>query len=176
MGMTTSYRPEYAKQVYYLSLLGATIAIIAMYFNVTPDTINKWGRANPSFADSIKRGGVDFDMQVAERMGQLALGYDYTESEEWDVYNKKTGEVVRMHKIYHKHRQPDVTAQIFWLKNRQRGIWTDVSRTELYTQTDINIKKQIDLSVLSNVESESIKQIAIAMLSKDKGSIELDKK
>ncbi|MFA5151298.1 MAG: hypothetical protein WC554_01935 [Clostridia bacterium] len=176
VGISTQYDPIYAQQVYYLALLGATIQMIAMHFNVDEQTINKWGRENPAFAESIKRGGVDFDMKVAERMGQRALGYDYEESESWQVLNKKTGEITTLHKHYNKHMAPDVTAQIFWLKNRQRGIWTDVSRTEMYSKVDIDIKKKIDLSILDQVEVDSVKQIAIAMLSKQQGSLEKDNK
>lgn len=175
-GLTTTYKPEYAEQAYTLALLGATIGIMAMFFNTSEEVISRWGRENPAFNQAIKRGGIDMDTQIAERLSQRALGYDYKESETWQVLNKKTGEITTLEKHYNKHMAPDVTAQIFWLKNRQRGIWTDVSRTEMYNKVDIDIKKKIDLSVLSNIEVESVKQIAISMLSKDKGSMEIDKK
>lgn len=175
-GIITNFKPEFANKGYMLALLGATIEMIAIYFNTNISTLNKWGREIPEFENALKRGRMDYDMQVAEKLGQRALGYDYVEHEEWDVLNKKTGEITRMHKYYHKHMAPDVTAQQFWLQNRQRGLWTNTSKLDIHTQTDINIRKQIDLSVLSNVEAESVKQIAIAMLSKYKGSLENDKK
>ena len=175
-GMVTTYDPKYAKQGYMLALLGATIQMIAMYFNTDTNTIDIWGRHFPAFRDALARGRMDFDMQVAERLGQRALGYDYEERETYQVLNKKTGQVQTLEKHYYKHMAPDVTAQQFWLQNRQRGLWTNTSRTEMFTKVDVDIRKKIDLSILDKVEVDSVREIAIAILSKQQGSIEDTKK
>lgn len=65
---------------------------------------------------SLKKGKEVADFEVENALYKRALGYDYeevkTHIEEVDGKKKKKVEKT------HKHIPADVTAQIFWLKNR----------------------------------------------------------
>ena len=60
------------------------------------------------------------DRQVENALLKRALGYEYKE-----VSEKFEGGVLTERKITKKHVVPDITAQIFWLKNRKPEEWRD---------------------------------------------------
>lgn len=118
-GQPTSYKEEYTDLAYKFCLLGATDLDLAKFFEVCEATINNWKKAHPEFLESIKRGKVQADANVADRLYQRALGFEH-DSEEIKVVD---GGVIRVdtRKIY----PPDPTSAIFWLKNRQPEKWRD---------------------------------------------------
>lgn len=121
----TDYRDEYAEQAEKLCKLGATDAELADFFEVCEATINNWKLAHAEFLESVKRGKVEADANVAERLYQRALGYEHP-----DVHvSNYQGEVTLtpITKCY----PPEATAAIFWLKNRQPKKWRDRSQTEI---------------------------------------------
>jgi hypothetical protein len=170
-GQPTLYKEEYCRQVYLFCLLGASLKMIAANFNVPESTIENWGRQNPKFLDAIKRARLDYDSLVAEQAGIRALGYDYVETEHYQQIDIK-GKVHDLTRTYHRHMPGDVKAQQFWLRNRQRAIWSDTTRTELYSKVDIDIQKKLDLSLLSKEEQDMIKSIAIKQLAVTQGSLD----
>lgn len=117
VGRPSCYRAEYEEQVHKLALLGATDKEIGDFFNVTETTINNWKIAFPEFFESIKRGKIQADAEVAEKLFERAKGYEHPETKvfchEGDI---TTYEVV-------KHYPPDTAAAFIWLKNRR--MWTD---------------------------------------------------
>ena len=120
-GRPSLYRPAYAKQAHKLALLGLTDAKMANFFEVTEQTINNWKRDHPEFFESIKSGKEDADARIAAAMYHSALGGGtVTElKEETD----DDGKVVYRKTV--KELPANVTAQIFWLKNRQPHTWRD---------------------------------------------------
>lgn len=60
------------------------------------------------------------DLQVENALLKRALGYDYEET----VTVELTGGRKQTRKMT-KHMAADVTAQIFWLKNRRPDRWRD---------------------------------------------------
>ena len=128
MGMTKSkggrpskYKPEYAEQAHKLCLLGATDKDLADFFGVDEATINRWKEAHPQFCKSLNEGKVMADANVAHRLYTRAVGYKAEE---------ETYEGGELKKTVVKEVVPDVTAQIFWLKNRQRDKWRDRQEIE----------------------------------------------
>ncbi|WP_250519489.1 terminase [Caballeronia sp. NCTM1] len=119
MARPSNYKAEYAEQARKLCLLGATDKELADFFEVSEQTINAWKNAHKEFLESIKRGKMQADSDVADRLYQRAMGYEHPEIDLRVV----GGEIVEtpITKIY----APDTTAAIFWLKNRQRGKWRD---------------------------------------------------
>ena len=109
----SAYRREYARIALHYTLLGATDADLAAAFNVSRVTINAWKKKHPDFLYSLKRGKLVADAKVAECLYRRATGYDAPAVKIF-IHNGKIVE----HK-YTEHIPPDVTAQIFWLKNRQ---------------------------------------------------------
>src|SRR5690349_13941822 len=130
-GRPIEYRAEYCVQVEKLCKLGATDKEIADFFEVTEQTINNWKIDFPEFFESIKKGKIIADAEVAHSLHKRAIGYQYDEvtyekigpgddkvevgengmeSVKQDMYKKK---------VVTKEVPPDVAAQNIWLKNRR---------------------------------------------------------
>lgn len=139
VGRPSKYDPKMNEQVYKLCLLGAIDREIANFFDVNEATINRWKESEPEFCKSLKKGKIEADVKAAESLYKRALGYEYDEI----TYEKnQTGGLgIKINqtgideikavdcyktKVVTKQIVPDVTAQIFWLKNRQPDKWRDV--------------------------------------------------
>jgi len=139
-GRKTLYNSEFANQAYSLALLGYTDVQMAESFGVTEACFNKWKKAHKEFVLSIKRGKTIMDAKVAENLCKRANGYSYDEVHFEKVDIKELIEASEndeikidafKKKVITKEVAPDVTAQIFWLKNRQPQLWRDKQSTEL---------------------------------------------
>ena len=118
-GRPTDYRVEFNRQAEKLCLLGSTDKDMADFFDVSESTINLWKQKHPEFSESIKRGKISADANVASRLYKRAVGYEHDEDK---IFNNQ-GEPLIVPTT--KHVQPDTTAAIFWLKNRQPKMWRD---------------------------------------------------
>lgn len=119
-GRPTKYDPSFSDQAYKLCLAGFTDKDMADFFGVVESTINLWKQKHPKFSESIKKGKVVADGEVAQKLYQRAIGYQYTESKT----ESEKGQIVKTTQTT-KTVVPDPTAQIFWLKNRQPDKWRD---------------------------------------------------
>ena len=119
MARPTAYKQEYDDLAFKYCLMGATDARLAEFFDVTEQTINNWKKDFPTFFESIKRGKVKADAEVASSLYGRANGYEYVEvrDEESEQGIKKV--------VTKKQMASDTTAAIFWLKNRQPKQWRD---------------------------------------------------
>ncbi len=124
VGRPTLYRAEFAEQARKICLLGATDAELASVFEVSEQTLNKWKKQHPEFLESITRGKLIADAEVADRLYQRALGYSHTAVKIMTVANQ----VVR--EEYVEHYPPDTPAASLWLRNRQPAKWRDKIQTE----------------------------------------------
>lgn len=134
-GRPTKYKEEYNEKVEKLCKLGATDKEIADFFEVDEATINRWKIEHPEFCESIKKGKVIADTNVSQKLYQRAMGYSYDEvhyekiNVDVDKVEETDNEDLKMEvykkKLITKEVVPDTTAQIFWLKNRQRKYWRD---------------------------------------------------
>lgn len=127
-GRPTKYKPEYDNQVYKLCLLGAIDKEIADFFEVEEQTINNWKLEYPSFLESIKKGKIIADANVANSLYHRACGYEHPE----DDIKAYMGDIIITPTI--KRYPPDPTAGIFWLKNRQKEKWRDKQEVDLSNQ------------------------------------------
>lgn len=102
---------------------------IAKALGIAKSTLNEWKKKYPEFSDSLKTGKEYADSLVEDSLFKRANGFEYEETE---IIADKKGDItkpVRIKKIK-KHALPDVTAQIFWLKNRQPEKWRDKKEIE----------------------------------------------
>lgn len=129
MARPSKYKPEYAEQSQKLCELGATDREIASFFKVTERTLNRWKAEFPEFCQSLKVGKDIADSRVERSLFNRAVGYSF-DSEK--IFNDKDRGITRTPCV--EHVAPDVTACIFWLKNRKQGEWRDK------TDIDLNIK------------------------------------
>jgi hypothetical protein len=133
-GRPSKYKTEYAEQAYRLCLLGATDKDIAMFFDVQESTINYWKIHEPEFSESLKRGKIEADAAVAQKLYHRAIGYEHVET----ITANYQGQITDKMDVI-KHYAPDPTAAIFWLKNRQPDKWRD--------KQDVNVSGDITIDV-----------------------------
>lgn len=95
---------------------------ISHNMGISHATLCEWQNRFPELLDAIKKGRRVKDFEVENSLLQRATGYQYEE----DVYelNEQTGELEVVKRVL-KSQAPDVTAQIFWLKNRNPSEWRD---------------------------------------------------
>ena len=120
VGGQSSYDKKFDKLALDVARLGATQVELADFFSVSEVTLIEWKKTHPTFALALKNGKMLSDSEVASKLYQRAIGF-YKEEEK--IFLSKTGEIVRA--TIKKYYAPDVTAQIFWLKNRQPENWRD---------------------------------------------------
>jgi hypothetical protein len=123
----TRYKPSYASQAEKLCRLGATDLEMADFFGVTVRTIHTWKHRYPRFLQSLRRGKLESDANVAERLYQRAMGYSHQAVK--IVANPNTGAEKTV--PYTERYPPDTRAAIFWLKNRRPDEWRDKREQEL---------------------------------------------
>lgn len=123
-GRPTRYKQEYAEQAYKLCLLGATDVEMADFFQVAESTLNLWKKRHPEFSESITRGKLLADAEVAEKLYQRAKGYSH---EAVKIFNHQGAEMIVP---YVEHYPPDTQAASLWLRNRQPAKWRDKQDVE----------------------------------------------
>lgn len=112
---------------------------IAHNIGINKDTLYEWQKRFSDFSDALKKGKEVVDREVENAMLKRALGYDYEEVVQRPVVvDKETGETeMRVVQRVNKHVAPDVTAQIFWLKNRKPEEFRDKRDVELSGSVDL---------------------------------------
>lgn len=103
--------------------LGAIDEDLADLLCVSLATIKNWKKEHPDeFLAPIKEAKNERDEAIAESLYTKALGGN-------KVIEKKVtvnADGTKVSTITEREAQPDTTAQIFWLKNRQPDKWRDV--------------------------------------------------
>jgi hypothetical protein len=104
---------------------GLTDEQIARNCRISRQTLNEWRNTYPAISDALKKGKEVVDIEVENALLKRALGYEYTETM---VEQSENGFKTRKTK---KFVPPDVTAQIFWLKNRRPEVWREKQVVEV---------------------------------------------
>lgn len=115
---------------------GLTDEQIATNIGITAKTLYDWKKKYSNICEALKRGKDVVDRQVENALLKRALGYEYEE-----VKEKFEGNVMTERTVTKKEVIPDVTAQIFWLKNRKRETWADRQNIEISQPIDDSIKE-----------------------------------
>lgn len=144
---------------------GLTDEQIAKNIGINRDTLYTWKKKYPDISDALKKGKEVVDRQVENALLKRALGYRYEEvtKEEKPVFDELGNAVLddngnplwamQPTKIVEKEIHPDVTAQIFWLKNRRPDKWRD--KQDIEHSGGVNHK--LDLSGLT---AEELRKLA----------------
>lgn len=96
---------------------------IAKNLGISKDSFYKYKNTYIAFSDALKRGKEVIDLEVENALLKRALGYKYEEITKEPTKNNPTE--LQIIKQVTKEVLPDVTAQIFWLKNRRPEDWRD---------------------------------------------------
>ncbi|MEE9354777.1 MAG: hypothetical protein V3U75_04230 [Methylococcaceae bacterium] len=138
-GQPTKYKPAYAAKAEKLcSEQGYTDENLAKYFKIAVSTLSNWKNKYEEFLAAIKKGKDEFDTEIVEQcLLKRCRGYTYIETtkelqgfggedkDDEDFEGDETVRVLMVTKKVKKQKAPDVTAQIFWLKNRNSERWKD---------------------------------------------------
>lgn len=95
---------------------GLTDEQIAHNLGIAVSTLYVYKAEHEEFSEALKRGKEVVDYEVENALLKRALGYSYEEI---------TYEAGKLVKTVTKQVAPDVTAQIYWLKNRKPDKWRD---------------------------------------------------
>ena len=136
---------------------GLTQEQIAHNIGIAPPTLCAWKSKHSEFNEALKKGKEVVDIEVENALYKRAIGY---EDEEVTIERVEVGTDVAGRPVFdeavtkrvRKQQPPDVTAQIFWLKNRKPAQWRD--KQDL--QVDSTNKTTIDVSKLSDKEIDEL--------------------
>ena len=98
---------------------------IAQNIGIHPSTLYAWQNKYPEIDEALKQGKEVVDREVENALLRRALGYEYEEVKM--IATESGGKRVEKTR---KQVLPDVTAQIFWLKNRKPKEWRDKQEVE----------------------------------------------
>lgn len=98
---------------------------IAKNLGVAYSTFMTYKKRYSELSEALKRGKEVVDRQVESALLKRALGYEYEEVKM--IVTESGGKRVEKTR---KQVLPDVTAQIFWLKNRKPKEWRDKQEVE----------------------------------------------
>ena len=146
-GRPSAYHPSFAEWGAEMCKLGATDSDLARVFKVTTQTIYNWQVEHPEFLDAIMQGKDFFDDKIERSLAHRALGYTFNSEK---VFQHQ-GEIVRAEVL--EHIPPDVTAQIFWLKNRRKEQWNTPS--EVSTQAFSLIEQLVRMATARMIDGQA---------------------
>lgn len=113
---------------------GLTDEQIASNMGIRRETLIDWKKKYPNISNTLKRGKEVVDYEVENALLKRALGYTVKEEK-----LTKDGEVVELE----REVPGDVTAQIFWLKNRKPDAWRD--------KPEDNGNKEEAITIINNI-------------------------
>lgn len=139
-----TYNKETRRQIEFLLKKGFTDEEVAEVLGCAEQTIYKWKNKYPEFFKSVKDWKDEADVRVERSMYERAVGYSAKEDK---IFCNAEGKVTIVR--IEKHYPPDVTAQIFWLKNRQKEHWRD--------RWDIDATGDLTVQVVKFADSKTSK-------------------
>lgn len=116
---------------------------IAHNIGITPKTLIEWKKKHPKIREALRKGREVTDIEVENALLKTALGYETTE------YIIDGGKK----KAVKKQVPPNVTAMIFWLKNRKAHEWRD--KREYTVEGDIKTNNPY-----SGLTTEELRKLA----------------
>lgn len=98
---------------------------ICKNMGVSEATLTNYKRKYPEIKEALRKGKEVVDIEVENAMFKRAIGYTIT------INEQKVDKDGCVHDLKRDiHIPGDVTAQIFWLKNRRRTQWRDKVEVE----------------------------------------------
>lgn len=107
---------------------------IAHNMGVSYTSLREWKNQFPAIAEALRKGKEVVDREVENALFKSAIGYTQTIRKPVKVkivdYDPETGRKIRETETWKAveeeiHVPPQVTAQIFWLKNRKPDQWRE---------------------------------------------------
>ena len=108
---------------------GLSLQEIADNLGISLSSLCNYKNQHEELNEALKKGVDESLYTVENALFKAACGYYYVEEE----INKKTGQVVQLT----KYAKPNITACIFYLKNKGNGKWSDKQ------EHDVNVSQVI---------------------------------
>jgi hypothetical protein len=151
-----------------LAQLGLTSEQIAMAIGVNVETLKRWMEKYPEVRDHIDYGRWVHDHSVQKSLLQKARGFTVPEVKHVEGTDS-IGRPYSYTTTTNKYYPPDMTAVIFWLKNRHRDEWRDVY-TKNDTTINVDMRKTLNLNTLSKEEVEMLEGVAMKQIAEMNGT------
>jgi hypothetical protein len=124
-GRPSVFSEDICEKIFSYAAVGMTENRICAAIGITEQTFNNWKRQYPGFFESLRHAKDSADEMVESALLRRAKGYSHPAVKiHFDEFGTRT-------ESYMEHYPPSEAAAIFWLKNRQRAKWRDVSAREL---------------------------------------------
>ena len=120
---------------------GLTLEQIAGNCGCSTSTLREWNKKNPAISTALKTGREAADYQVENALYKRATGYEYDETTY--ARSERDGDMKAVRQI-RKTALPDITAIIYWLKNRRPEKWRDKRDTDEDTEQSVTIRFEDD--------------------------------
>lgn len=130
---------------------------IADKMGIDYSTMFRWLKKNESFKEKYDEGNQLATAKVQRNLYERAIGY-YKEEIDTRISYDKDGNSNPVATRKKKNIPPDVTAQIFWLKNRASEMWKDKVEAQItggdgLAYSLLDHLKTIDLDALEKMEA-----------------------
>lgn len=126
---------------------GLTYEQIASNCGIALSTLKDWRERFSAISTALKKGKAVVDIMVENALYKRAMGYTFEEVVHERTCVGKDDDGLPIYEMVETRRatkevQPDVTAQIFWLKNRKPAEWRDKQQidTNISTGGDFVLK------------------------------------
>ncbi len=134
----SKFHPQVCK---WMARNGLTDKQICEELEIAESTFNNWKIKYPELMESLKENKEFPDSLVEDSLYKRAMGFSYVENHM--TVDDKGGITT---KDISKMVVPDVTAQIFWLKNRQPDKWRDTKHIDDLTDRSEFLKEVREIS------------------------------
>jgi hypothetical protein len=125
-GRHSQLDPKFIRRAELACRAGFTDKELAELFDVSLSAIQKWKRQREEFRNALKVGKAEADNRVERSLYERANGYSYDAVKIF----MPAGAKKPVYAPYVEHMPPDVTACIFWMKNRMPERWRDVQNVD----------------------------------------------
>ncbi len=139
MGRKPRYNPAmHPRRAAELVEQGLTDKELAEAFGIVPSTLYEWENKFSEFSESIKKAKEKPNREVVAAIYKRCIGYTYDSDEVTASGEKDQKGANRVIKIVRKkiHVPADVTAMIFWLKNRMPREWRETYHHHMFNRED----------------------------------------
>ncbi len=140
----TKYHESFPLRAEGLARDGLTDTAIAAELGISRTTFRVFQKRYPDFAAAVRRGKLPVDTKVENALLKRALGHTCKETHIEDMVDRKTGEVIDSlkRKVVIKQVAPNVSAAIFWLKNRRPEKYRDKQDIGVSGEFNLRFDKQ----------------------------------
>lgn len=120
---------------------GLTDEQIANNIGIKRQTLYDWKKKYDDISYALNKGKEVVDYEVENALLKRALGYTYKDQIAIKKRNPDGSESVELREV-EKTVAPDVTAQIFWLKNRKPDKWKN--KIDHSGELDVDLRIEVD--------------------------------